>query len=79
MNVGRRRVLFAKIRDPGREPLALAGRVGGAAGVLENWDGAGVGPPAGLEQHLIRDEHVVGQRLLRSLCLAGFCEAQAPV
>jgi hypothetical protein len=72
-------VLFAKIRDPGREPLALAGRIGGAAGVLENRDGAGVGPPAGLEQHLIRDEHVERLRLLRLFCLAGFGEAQAPV
>ena len=43
-------MVFAKIRDTGREPLALAGRVGGAAGVLEHRDGPGVGPAAGLEQ-----------------------------
>lgn len=68
-------VLFARIRDPDREPLALASRVGGAAGLLENRDGAGVRAAAGLEQDLIRDEHVVGQRLLRLFCLAGFGEA----
>jgi hypothetical protein len=38
-------VLFAKLCDPGREPSPLAGRVGGAAGVLENRDGLGVNPP----------------------------------
>jgi hypothetical protein len=41
-------VLLAKIRDPHREPLALAGRLGGAAGALEHRDGPGVRPAAGL-------------------------------
>jgi hypothetical protein len=39
-------VLLAKISDPGCKPLALAGRVGGAAGVLEDRDGSGVGAAA---------------------------------
>jgi hypothetical protein len=69
-------VTLAKIRDLDREPLALGGRLGGAAGVLEHRDGPGVRPAASLDQQLIHDEHVPGQRLIRPLRLTGFGKTQ---
>ena len=70
-------VLFAKFRDARCEPVALTAGLGGAAGVLEDGNRAGVCGAAGLEQDVISGEHVPGQCLLGVLCLAGLGEAQA--